>query len=55
MYVSDRDNRDRTEKNSNINKKEINITPTCKTNSIKENIEILFYKYFSKCFFDGNN
>ena len=55
MYVSDRDNRDSTEKNSYINKKEMNITPTGKTNSIKENIENYFINIFQNIFFYGNN
>ena len=46
---------DRTEKNSFINKKESNITPNGKINSIKENIEKYFINIFQNIFFYGNN
>jgi hypothetical protein len=53
LYPPEKKDKDK-ERNS-FKKKEINITPTGKNNTIKENIENYFINIFQNIFFYGNN
>ena len=53
LYPPEKKDKDK-ERNS-FKKKEINITPTGKSNTIKENIENYFINIFQNIFFYGNN
>ena len=47
--------KDKDKEQNSFKKKEINITPTGKSNTIKENIENYFINIFQNIFFYGNN
>ena len=53
LYSLQKNDKDKDENSSK--KKEINITPTGKSNTIKENIENYFINIFQNIFFYGNN